>query len=156
MRRRFPVHRLAVAACSALLYLVPLGRLAAQGSSSPRQVTIVARDYAFVEAPDTLPAGLTTFILDNRGTVKHELVIFGLAPGQPGSELLRGETSEDRRNLSASPIGVLFAPPGAHSPAQLTAELLPGRFYVITCNFRDTKEMPFHFNLGMVDSIYVK
>jgi hypothetical protein len=122
---------------------------------APTIITVVARDYTF-EAPDTLPAGPATFRLENKGRVPHELVIFGAAPGQAPAVIRAGPTAEDRRNLSDAPIGVLFALPGQVGPAELTASLRTGRWYLIMCNFRDTKEMPFHFNMGMVDSIYVK
>jgi hypothetical protein len=122
---------------------------------APKIITVVARDYTFA-APDTLPAGPTTFRLENKGKVPHELVIFAAAPGQAPAVIRAGPTAEDRRNLSDAPIGVIFAPPGQVAPAELTASLRAGRWYLVMCNFRDTKEMPFHFNMGMVDSIYVK
>ena len=118
-------------------------------------VTIIARDYTF-EAPDTLPSGPTTFTLLNRGTVKHEVSLMLLRPDQTIADIRRGPTPEDRRNSVEAPIGVLFAPPGQASPAQLTTTLLPGRTYILACNLRDAVDMPLHFNMGMVDSLRAK
>jgi hypothetical protein len=151
-----PAH----AASLLLVLLAPTQR--AKGSSGPLRipqasatVTIIARDYTF-EAPDTLPSGPTTFTLLNRGTVKHEVSLMLLRPDQTIADIRRGQTPEDRRNLVEAPIGVLFAPPGQASPAQLTTTLLPGRTYIFACNLRDAVDLPFHFTMGMVDSIYAK
>lgn len=55
----------------ALLAAAALASLAASNrTSSP--VTIIARDFAF-EAPDTIPAGLTTIHVDDRRQHPHAL-----------------------------------------------------------------------------------
>lgn len=124
-------------------------------SPAPRSVTILARDYTF-DAPDTVLAGPTVFHFENRGTVPHELVIFGAAPGKSPAAIVAAPTGEDRRNLADPPVGVLFAPPGHAASAELVTTLQPGHWYAIFCALRDTKEMPFHFTMGMVDSIYAR
>ena len=122
---------------------------------APRPVTIVARDYTF-DAPDTVAAGPTLLRFENRGTVPHELVIFGTAPGKSSAAIVAAPTGEDRRSLADPPVGVLFAPPGQPASAELVTTLQPGHWYVLFCGLRDTKEMPFHYAMGMVDSIYAR
>jgi hypothetical protein len=53
--------------------------------AGPAIVTITATDYAFA-APDTIPAGLTTFRMLNQGREPHQAVIVG-APGRSWEEL---------------------------------------------------------------------
>jgi hypothetical protein len=91
-----------------------------------------------------------------QGSVPHELVIFGTSPGKSPAAVVAAPTGEDRRSLADPPVGVLFAPPGHPASAELVTTLQPGHWYVLFCALRDTKEMPFHLAMGMVDSIYAR
>lgn len=132
----------------ALLGLVTL-------APAPTEVTIIARDYRF-EAPDTLPAGVLSFRLENRGRMNHEFVIFAARPGVSAAQLLAATVPEDRRALADPPVGVLFAPASRPRSAELVATLERGRWYIVFCGIRDSTAMPPHFMLGMVDSIYAR
>ncbi|MBI1966707.1 MAG: hypothetical protein HYS40_01840, partial [Gemmatimonadetes bacterium] len=48
----------------------------AAAPAGPTVVTITATDFAFA-APDTIPAGLTTFRMLNQGQEPHQAVIMG-------------------------------------------------------------------------------
>ncbi|MGH7714050.1 MAG: hypothetical protein ACREOG_22410, partial [Gemmatimonadaceae bacterium] len=51
-------------------------------------VTVRLLDYAFV-APDTLPSGLRTLRIENRGRVDHHVALARLAPGKSIANALR-------------------------------------------------------------------
>jgi hypothetical protein len=138
-----------------VMLLTGTHRSTASRRVTPVTIIIIANDYWF-DAPHTLPAGLTTFVLLNRGTVKHEVLLMLLRRGQTIADLKQVHTPEERRNSVESPIGVLFAPPGQESSGQLTATLRPGRTYILACHLRNAVDQPIHFDIGMVDSLYVK
>ena len=84
--------------------LIPLAAVLLLGTSpatliaqSPRAVTVIGLDYAF-QAPDTLPAGPATLSLLNRGTVRHELILYLLNEGRNPGEFLRS-TLEERLSM---------------------------------------------------------
>ena len=93
---------------NAAVALAPLGAIALVAAVSstvvPRRVQVVARDYAF-EAPDTLPAGVVSFELENRGAHDHELIIGRLRPGRDRSGHRRRPPAG--RALAAVTAGVL-------------------------------------------------
>jgi hypothetical protein len=124
-------------------------------ADQPHQVLVTAYDYTFT-VPDTLPAGPVSFRLENKGRMNHELVIFTARPGVSAKQMLAAATPEDRRALADPPVGVLFAPVARPTSAELTATLEPHRWYMVFCGIRDSLNMPPHFMLGMVDSIYVR
>ncbi|MBA3339432.1 MAG: hypothetical protein H0T54_06775, partial [Geodermatophilaceae bacterium] len=130
-------------------------RPAVHGAESPRQVTVVGRDYAF-ELPRQLPPGSTTFRFENRGKVRHELNIFLLKPGVRMEEVVRlRREGKPGAHLVDGPVGVLFAGAHGRSSAGLTTDLLAGRDYAVICVFRDTANAPRHFEMGMYSVIRV-
>ena len=95
----------------------------------PRVVTVAASNYAF-EAPDTLPAGPTTFRLNNHGPELHHIVIVPLTGGHSTAELMQ-QAEGDHLPAWALPLGGPNAvDPGGHGDA--TVDLAPGR-YVMIC-----------------------
>lgn len=98
-------------------------------SSGPNVVTIVATDYAF-SAPDTIPAGLTTFRMPNHGRESHQAVIAG-ATGRTFEEIEAAMLKEgpipEWLTFPAGP-GVVIG--GDSSNA--TANVAPGN-YLIVC-----------------------
>lgn len=76
---------LMLAACSSVKRSPPPG---------PNVVTITATDYAF-SAPDTIPAGLTTFRMSNQGRELHQAVIAG-ASGRSFEEIQAALFKEGR------------------------------------------------------------
>jgi len=140
--------------------LMPLATVLLLGSSpstlvaqSPRTVTVIGLDYAF-QAPDTLPAGPAALSLINRGTVRHELLVFLLNEGASPVEFLRS-TVEQRMSLGR-PVGAIFAEPGQPAGAQLVVDLARGRSYVLLCVIRDAPDKPPHVALGMAKALMVK
>ena len=96
---------------------------------APRVVTITATDYAF-GAPDTIPAGLTTFRMLNPGREPHQAMIAG-APGKTVAELeaalLKGGPFPDWLTVPAGAGAV-----SSGDSSIVTAYVAPGN-YLIVC-----------------------
>ena len=116
--------------------------------------TIVASEFAF-EAPDTLPAGETTFQFENVGKQRHIAVFV---------ELLEGKTLEDVNTFIAEE-GIGGRPPswvrlirkaqGFAKPGETTefkGEFTPGD-YAMLCFIRDKETKKSHAELGMTAAI---
>jgi hypothetical protein len=103
---------------------------AAPRGAAPNDVTIVARDYAF-DAPDSIPAGVTTIHVENHGTELHHVSIVRLESGH---------TAEDFKAALARdgpwPAWITFlGGPQAPVPGQVataTVDLGAGQ-YLIAC-----------------------
>ncbi len=128
------------------------------GTPALNVVTITATDFAF-GAPDTIPAGLTTFRMLNQGRELHQAVIFG-APGKSFAELEAAEQPTEpmagwwRAFLAMQPTfpggpGVVT---GGDS-AIITANLAPGN-YVIAC-FMASPDGKLHVQKGMFRRLVV-
>ena len=140
--------------------LIPLAGVILLGFSpatliaqSPRAVTVIGLDYAF-QAPDTLQAGPTTLSLLNRGTVRHEVLLFLLNEGRSPGEFLR--SALDERISMGRAVGALFAEPGQPAGAELVVDLTRGRSYLFLCVIRDAPDKPPHVALGMAKALVVK
>jgi hypothetical protein len=93
-------------------------------------MTVVARDYHFA-APDTVPPGLTTVRLVNRGGEAHHLLLVRLSRGRTLAQLEQALAGVRRLPSWATPIGG----PNARelgSEALATLTLRAGR-YAILC-----------------------
>jgi len=153
------------ALCSLIVLLVSFAQLPAQSvttsASAPRtsdaaQVTIVGDDYAFLQPPTTLPAGLTLFSFQNRGRVRHEMVVGLLKPGVSVRDYLDVvKQLGRRRDLLESTIGLLMATPADTSGGRLLAWLIPGRSYIVVCTLRDTPDAQPHAMLGMISGFTI-
>ena len=128
----------------------------APSESSPDDVTVGGLDYAF-QAPDTLPPGPTVFHFENRGEVRHEMVLVRLKEGVTMQQLMEGvqSGSEPGEFIEGGP-GILLAQPGQTTAAGLLVDLVPGRTYALVCNLRDTPDAQPHAALGMRDSFVVR
>ena len=127
-----------------------------QTGQAPREVLVRASDYAF-DAPDTLPAGLVAFGLENTGRVAHEVVIVGLRPEASVAEILRRDKADSTwRHLREPTSGILTADSGVRTPGRLLVDLVRGRRYLLLCNFQDSDSAPPHFHLGMMRVITVR
>ena len=126
---------LMLAACSSVKRSPPPG---------PNVVTITATDYAF-SAPDTIPAGLTTFRMSNQGRELHQAVIAG-AGGRSFEEIQAALFKEgpipDWVTFAAGP-GVVMG--GDNSNA--TGNVAPGN-YLIMC-FIASPDGQLHVQKGM-------
>ena len=99
---------------------------------APRVVTVTARDYTF-EAPDTVPAGMTTFRLVNAGPELHHVQLIRLDSGRTMTDVREGLA-----NAHAGPLpGWMVTVGGPNAPAPqaeavATLDLQPGN-YAIVC-----------------------
>ena len=99
-------------------------------AAAGRVVTVTARDYAF-EAPDTVPAGLTTVRLLNRGPELHHVQLLRLDEGRTMADLSAALKKGGPPPRWVHDVGGPNTPvPGGESVA--TVQLAPGR-YVIAC-----------------------
>jgi uncharacterized cupredoxin-like copper-binding protein len=122
----------------------------AAGASSydpaTRTATVHAKDFAFVSAPDTLPAGWTTFHFVNDGQTLHHMQIVRLDSGKTASDFSAAMSK------GPPPAWVVFkggpnAPnPGAFSHGAVNLE--PGN-YVMLC-FVDIPDHVAHLTKGMI------
>jgi hypothetical protein len=112
------------------------------GFSPPRLVTVTGFDYAFT-APDTLPAGATTFRFLDKGTVDHHFILFRIEAGVSLSDFHRAMAGGGPTPAGIASLGGLqsdktykrFAITDAAARQQsrdLTVVLKPGR-YVLAC-----------------------
>lgn len=104
-------------------------------AQAARSVTVYAADYAFT-APDSIPAGATTFTLVNRGPSEHHLVMFALPVGMTLARLdhLMRTDSTDGSGSDGTGIikvGGMDLAAGSDSASALL-DLAPGT-YVLTC-----------------------
>jgi len=134
--------------------LTSLSVLSGAHAQEPRAVSIVGLDYAF-QAPDTLPAGPVIISFLNRGTVRHEVVLYMANAGSRLSDYVRATGPLERQRLGRT-IGLLAAEPGQPSLGQLVANLVEGSTYVLLCNLQNDVDQPSHSKLGMGKMLFVK
>lgn len=120
--------------------------------SAPRQVDIIATDYAF-QAPTTLPAGPVELHFLNRGKKFHELQLFrwkaGIAPDS-AVRLATLDSDSIPEGSRDSSLVILVAMPGATPATKARLDLKPGELWALRCNFRDATDAPRHRTMGMV------
>jgi len=117
---------------------------------TPPTVHVTATDYSF-QAPDSLPAGLTSFHLMNSGKELHHLVLVRLAEGQSVADFQKSDFS--------GPIPstvVLIGGPNPATPegtAEATVNLKPGK-YAMFCVVPAMDGKP-HIMKGMIRELTV-
>jgi hypothetical protein len=127
---------------------------AAATAAAPNEVTITASEYKF-DAPDQIPAGLTTFKLNDTGKELHHATLIKLDSGKTVADLANG--MKNMKPGTPPPGWVIpaggpnAAPPGGGSA--LTMVMKPGN-YAIVCFIPDSKGVP-HFAHGMVKGLTV-
>ena len=143
------------AAVLAVLVLVAVPALAAE------EVRIVGRDFAF-DAPAVLGPGMTTFVFENPGQVRHEMMIVRLRDAvteQQIHEAHQGGVTL-RKQLEqfgdGEVLGILLARPRQSSSGKLMVNLERGRTYLIICQLEDPQGMPRHNVLGMYRTFKVE
>lgn len=118
--------------------------------NAPAVVTLTATDYAF-EAPDTIPAGWTTFRLMNHGATLHMAQLVKLEEGRTLEEF-REAYFEAWRTVGLRPAwGVRSGGPGAAEPdesSNATMYLEPGS-YGWYCPMNVEDGVPHVFGKGM-------
>lgn len=118
---------------------------------APRVVTVMAHDFMFM-ASDTIPAGVTTFKLENNGTTLHHLIITRLDSGKTVADLQAA-----LKNPGPPPAWmVMVGGPNAPAPntaSNATIDLEPGN-YALIC-FIDVPGGVPHFAKGMIKALTV-
>ena len=125
------IHHRAAGASLVLLPLLACERKPAPAATA-NVVTITATDYAF-QAPDTVPAGLTTFKFANQGKEPHHVVLMG-ARADAGKTMADLDSA---MRMEGPPPAWLTLPgsPGVAIPGDsgnVTTMLEPGQ-YVLVC-----------------------
>lgn len=116
--------------------------------AKPKIVTVTAHDFAF-DVPQSIPAGLTTFRLLNKGKQLHHFTVMRLDNGKTAGEGLAAliKAGQGPRPGWLHPIGGPNAvSPGGESNATLVLE--PGN-YIAFCEVPGPDPAP-HFAKGMV------
>ena len=127
------------------------------GVEPEAELRIVGMDYAF-DAPDSVKAGPTVIRFENRGRVRHEMVVTQLRDDVLGAvfadSLVKGGSTKALRATGAS---ILFAKAGERNDAvALRVTFERGHRYAITCGFRDSAAAPRHQSLGMFKIVAVR
>jgi hypothetical protein len=127
---------------------------AAATPAAPNEVVITASEYKF-EAPDQIPAGLTTFKLNDSGKEMHHATLIKLDSGKTVQDLANG--MKNMKPGTPPPGWVIpaggpnAAPPGGGRA--LTMVMKPGN-YAIVCFIPDAKGVP-HVMHGMIKGLTV-
>jgi hypothetical protein len=99
-------------------------------AAGPPVVTLTAVDYSF-EAPDTVDAGVNTFLLLNHGSQLHMAQLIKLEGGKSLDEFLVAYTEAFRTSGPRPPWAPRFGGPGAAEPggsSNATQDLEPGNY----------------------------
>jgi len=124
--------------------------------TSLRVDTIVGSDYAF-RYPRTLNPGLHHLAFVNTGKQRHEVSVALLKKGSTMQKVLDVIKADgDVDALIDEGLGVLHSLAGTRPVGLLEVSLLPGREYMIVCEFADSDKAPPHVALGMFGSISVR
>ena len=116
--------------------------------ASPNVVSLAATEYSLA-APDTIPAGWTTFRLHNHGTNVHYGHMVRLDSGKTVEELVAAYAEAIRTSGPRPKWVTRFGGPGGAAPGDSSSDtqyLEPGS-YVWICPVEDGKGMP-HFSKG--------
>jgi hypothetical protein len=116
--------------------------------AAPNVVSLSATEYS-LDAPDTIPAGWTTFRLHNRGTNVHYGHMVRLDPGKTVEEFVAAYAEAIRTSGPRPKWMTRFGGPGGAAPGDSSSDtqyLKPGN-YVWICPVEDDKGTP-HFSRG--------
>ena len=136
------------------LLIAGVGILGAGGRApKPNVVTVVARDFS-LELPASIPAGLTTFHLLNKGKQEHHMTVVRLGEGKTAAEALKAiiDAGHGPRPAWLHPVGGPQAlMPRTEGNATLVLE--PGD-YLAFCEVPGPDPAP-HFMKGMAKGFTV-
>lgn len=123
--------------------------------AAPNVVSLSAAEYTF-EAPDSIPAGWTTFRMANRGEEVHYGHMVRLEPGRSMQDLVAAYEEAIRTSGPRPSWVARFGGPGGTAPggsSNATQYLEPGS-YVWICPVEDDEGHP-HFAKGEVKPFVV-
>jgi hypothetical protein len=149
MRRTTPAFLRSLTGTALGFVVLLSGCVAPQEPNEMPQVFIGGFDYAF-DVPDPIPSGLVELVFQNRGQVRHEVLLVELIPGTTITQLVGADSPQAREAITRRVGGVLIAEAGEEAWARLQVELTPGGTYGLICNFRDSPDALPHIALGMV------
>ena len=130
------------------LSLLCVCALAAFAGAQSRTVTLTANDYTF-DAPDSIPAGITTFELVNRGKELHHAQIMRLEHGKTMADVAEALKAHGPPPAWITWIGGPNAGvPDGKTPVTITVSMEPGN-YVLICFIPSPDGAP-HAMKGMV------
>lgn len=112
-------------------------------TAAPNVVSLTATEYS-IQAPDTVPAGWTTFRLANHGTSVHYGHIVQLEPGRTVAELVAAYAEAIRTSGPRPKWVTRFGGPGGTIPgdsSSVTQDIEPGS-YVWICPVEDSTGTP--------------
>jgi hypothetical protein len=89
-------------------------------------VTVVITDSSFV-MPDSMSRGLHTFLVQNRGSVRHEIAVSRLAPGKSFEDLAAWERGGMKKPDPFTPAGGV-TPFAAGAKVWFTGVFNPGKY----------------------------
>ena len=136
-----------------LAALSVLAVAAASHVTKPNVVTVTARDFAF-ELPATIPAGITTFHLVNKGALAHHMTIVRLDEGRTAAEALKTVMAVGRAprpEWMHAVGGPQSIKPGVEGNATLMLE--PGN-YLVFCEVPGPDPVA-HYMKGMAKALTV-
>jgi hypothetical protein len=139
-------------ACDLLLALLLAGCARATPTASPREVTVLATDFAY-QMPDTLPAGLTTFHLVDQGHEPHHLMLYRLENGRTLANAVTQLEHDGPLPAWMHAAGGPNTPVPGGGEARATVRLAPGR-YIAYC-YIPSGDHVLHFAKGMIKPITV-
>lgn len=123
----------------------------AKPATGPATIEVQAEDFKYGGVPATLPAGRTTFTLENVGQEPHEFSLVRIQSDQAIEELIRLPQKEAEEFVEF--LGGTFAKPGdTGKPYQI--ELQAGR-YGYVC-FVESKDVEPHAFKGMYGEFTVE
>lgn len=123
------------------------------GSESPQLVTITTADFTFLDVPDTVSAGLTTFRIENEGMFPHNAGLVHISEGHTYEELIEYMDT----NMGGYPDwATLWGGPSAPitgETSEASLDLIPGN-YAIICGVPVPAAEP-HYMKGMTRALTV-
>jgi len=122
-----------------------------QEAKRPKEIAVIANDYAFLPLPATISAGPTIFSFANQGKVTHELSIGRLKASATVEQFTKAD-APGRRDAIERSVGILIAGPGKRPDGRILVDLVKGSTYVVFCNLKNTPDAPGHLTLGMYTS----
>jgi hypothetical protein len=136
---------------AAVLAAIPGAIYGPAGANPAQTMVVTAYEYAF-RSPDSVPAGVVTVRLVNRGKRAHQLAIARLDDTSSLDRVMRSLTADKARTGGIRWVGgVETAIPGDSSETMLP--LASGR-YVLICAYDGDNGLA-HMSLGMIRALIV-